>query len=56
MALAQRAGVHTTQLYTLLRGPDRVHLRTIDKVCRALNVLPGELLVQIDDPPSSSQP
>lgn len=48
-ALAQRAGVHTTQLYTLLRQPDRVHLKTLDKVCRALGVAPGEVLVQTDD-------
>jgi DNA-binding Xre family transcriptional regulator len=49
VALAQRAGVHTTQLYTLLRQPDRVHLKTLDKVCRALGVTPGDVLVQIDD-------
>lgn len=48
-ALAQQAGVHTTQLYTLLRQPDRVHLKTLDKVCRALGVAPGELLVQTGD-------
>lgn len=46
VALAQRAGVHTTQLYTLLRRPDRVHLKTLDKVCTVLGVTPGELLVQ----------
>ncbi len=49
VALSQRAGVHTTQLYTLLRKPDRVHLRTLDKVCRALDVTPGDMLVQRED-------
>jgi len=48
VALAQRAGVHTTQLYTLLRGPDRIHLRTLDRVCTALGVKPGEVLVQTE--------
>lgn len=51
VALAQRAGVHTTQLYTLLRRPDRVHLKTLDKVCRALDVTPGDVLVQTEDAP-----
>jgi DNA-binding Xre family transcriptional regulator len=51
VALAQRAGVHTTQLYTLLRRPDRVHLKTLDKVCRALDVTPGDVLVQTEDSP-----
>jgi len=46
VALAQRAGVHTTQLYTLLRRPDRVHLKTLDKVCTVLGVTPGEVLIQ----------
>lgn len=46
VALAKRAGVHTTQLYSLLRRPDRVHLKTLDKVCTALDVTPGDLLVQ----------
>ncbi len=49
VALGQRAGVHTTQLYSLLRKPDRVHLRTLDKVCRALGVTPGAVLVQTED-------
>ena len=48
VALAQRAGVHTTQLYTLLRRPDRVHLKTLDKVCTVLGVSPGELIVQTE--------
>ncbi|GEM_PF-1576465 len=45
-ALAQRAGVHTSQLWIVLRQPDRVHLRTLEGVCRALGVRPGEMLVQ----------
>jgi DNA-binding Xre family transcriptional regulator len=53
VALAGRAGVHTTQLYTLLRRPDRVHLRTLDKVCRALGVTPGDLLVQVEERPAA---
>lgn len=56
VALAQRAGVHTTQLYTLLRRPDRVHLKTLDKVCRALGVGPGDLLVQTEDPRAGARP
>lgn len=56
VALAQQAGVHTTQLYTLLRRPDRVHLKTLDKVCRALGVSPGDLLVQTEDSRASARP
>jgi DNA-binding Xre family transcriptional regulator len=55
VALAQRAGVHTTQLYTLLRRPDRVHLRTLDRVCRALGVTPGDVLVQREDTAEGAQ-
>jgi len=49
VALGRRAGVHTTQLYILLRKPDRVHLRTLDNVCRALGITPGDILVQTVD-------
>ncbi|MGI8551273.1 MAG: helix-turn-helix domain-containing protein [Dehalococcoidia bacterium] len=58
VALAQQAEVHTTQLYTRLRRPDRMHLRTLDRVCTALGVTPGEVLVQtgvadLGEPPTS---
>ena len=55
VALAQRAGVHTTQLYTLLRRPDRVHLKTLDKVCTALGVAPGDVLVQVAEGPAAER-
>ncbi|GEM_PF-4848912 len=33
----------------LLRQPDRVHLKTIEKVCRVLDVTPGDVLVRTAD-------
>jgi len=50
VALSQQAAVHPTQIYSLMRQPDRVHLKTLDKICRVLKVTPGDVLVQIDDP------
>ena len=56
VALSKLAGVHTTQLYTLLRGPERVHLRTLDKLCTVLNVTPGDLLLHHQDRRAAPDP
>lgn len=55
VALSQQSGVHTSQLYTLLRRPDRVHLKTLDKLCTVLGVTPGEALVHTE-PPARDDP
>lgn len=47
--LAARAQVNTTQIYNLMREPDRVHIKTLDRVCTALGVTPCEVLIHMPE-------
>ena len=47
--LAELAGVDPPRIYAMMRSPDRVHLKTLGAVCKALNVTPCDLLVLVDD-------
>jgi len=57
LELSRLAGIPVTTAYRLARpdAPRRIDLGTIDRVCAALHVAPGELFVYVRDQPRAKR-
>lgn len=52
--LATAAGVAPSSVQALMADDARrVDFETLDRLCKVLNCEPGDILVRVDDPPSS---
>lgn len=50
-ALAEKAGIHRTNLYKISNGTVKPSLPALGKICAALECQPGDLLRFDPDPP-----
>ena len=55
--LAERSGIAKQTLHTIGSRDDyNATLTTLERICRALGVAPGDMLEMIDDPPKPKRP
>ena len=55
--LAKETGMEQSQVFRMKRETSKgVRWDTLERICRALDCLPGDLIVMVDDKPEAKKP